>query len=94
MNVLRTGVTKHRDLVQKQHNRHYDNKARSTRSFKPGQMIFDNKPLLATLSARNVESLPKTSYIKLIPQVMKTFDLFNDQSNTLSIDNHIIHNTD
>lgn len=59
--VLQTRVNKRVDLAQGEYKREFKMKDWATPTFKPGQLIDIDKPLLVASSAGNAESLAKSS---------------------------------
>lgn len=93
--ALRTPVDKQLDSAQEQYKRDYDTKIYSTQTFNPGQVVHIEKPLLAASSSSssgNAKRLVTISFNKLMSRIMRPIAIVINQPNTLTIDEHGIHN--
>lgn len=91
--VLQTCANKRLDSAQKQYMCSHDTKARSSLTFKPGQVVFIDKPLLEASFAGSADRLTMNNYNKLLFMEMVPSGVNSFQPSTPTTDKHSIHST-
>lgn len=90
--VLKTRVNDRFYFVQHRYKRNYNTKVCSIFKFRPSQMIYLDKALIAATLAGNAERLATTCKTKLISKVMGRFAIVSVQPHTLTINEHGLQN--
>lgn len=91
--ALQSRVNKRHDSAPERYKRDYNTKVCSTPSFKPGQIVYIDRPPLAAFSNGSAERLATNRCNNSMPKVVGRFALVSVQPSTLDIDEHGIRNT-